>query len=343
MPAITRPTLTKFNERGQRENATWTEAVAVDGSGSTRRVWLRWGERFLGSRAIVGFSQLEYSGLIVTGLRRLTPLPHPDNTGNYTTGAPYLFASGVQSIRPFKVTGNAGNSGIDSSGRSNYLNADVEIQYANPRYVVLSEAQMPTWPADEWQRFVRIDDSTTTGTYIMLPGGTLKYWRPDVPTPTVRPNGIPINFNFGKVVSVTELKLTWCRLPFALYSFAAPTKWQKRIWGYAPDAIDSLLGTVNKTAFLGYAPGCLLFSNIKPIPRASIFDITEWDFEITLGIDPNGWNYKYYSSADPSDTARGWYKVASDMYYADGSTPDEKSIYNERELRHIFDVRDTIP
>lgn len=338
MPAITRPTLTRFNERGQCDNSTFDERIGVDVNSTRRKVWCAWSERFKAARAFLGYSQLERDGGgAVIGLRRLTPLKHPDNTGDYVNGAPYLWASAVGST-PYKVTGNAGTSAVDTSGRSNFQQAQIEIEYANPRYIVKEDADVTSYPAgNEWERYTRVEGGTSTSNYIMLPGGTLKYFRS---AGAAAPHGLPINYNYGKVLTIQEIKLTWCRLPYDLYQIGSLSNWAKRIWGVA--GTPPLLGKVNKTSFLGYPAGIVLFSDIRPIIRDSYFDVTEWDFEITLAIDMNGWNYKYYSPAAGA-SGRGWYKVATDSYYAEGSTPDDKSIYNEGALNYIFDVRDTVP
>ena len=191
----------------------------------------------------------------------------------------------------------------------------------------------------EIERFVRILEPTPSFDYVQLPGGTFNFIKNGGGGPT----GVIPNTNFGRIFGTTQHKLLWKRLPFFLYNLSTPSDWQKRIWGDNdyPDRLP-LIGTINKYYWAGFRPGTLLLENVRPIPVDSMFGyVYEWDIEFTLNHDPHGWNWKYYYPQSSNTTDRGWYYVgAGSTYYAPGSVPDDKSIYNERDFDLLFDVRD---
>lgn len=347
MPVITRPTLTYNAERGVRDGSSEVISYSNGGSSVARQEWVNWADRYKAGKFFLGYSALEYvSGTSgpIAALRRLTPMPHP-NAGNAVDDVGQFYAMKMPRIKPYKATGQV--TGADGLSRATFTKAEIEITYENPGYAVLTEADITVsgvWQNQEYRRFLRIMEPTQTVSYITLPGGTLKYI---TSTGTGAANGKAIGANVGKVFPVNQEKYLWCRLPYDLYNPSALSVWAKRIWGdpASPSTIP-LIGCVNKTSFFGRAPGTLLLQNVRPIPRDAMFGgVYEWDFEVQLAYNLNGWNKLYYYPAGTVGASdRGFFLVgAGTTYYAPGSVPDNYSIYNEREFSAIFDVRDTIP
>lgn len=350
MPAITRPTTTYFQEKGTRDGTARVDQFGMGANSSNRLVWCPWEDRYKIARAIIGYSKLAKEDGIdpdkITGLRRLTPLAHPDiNPLDLDDGPGNMFASRINSIKGHKpLVGelSENDADINALAKKNVFEAAIfEVQYENIGYQVREDDEVTDWPENEFERFLEILEPTPSSSYITLPGGTLNYIRESGSTP---PHGLPINFNVGKIFSTMQFKFLWKRLPFDLFNPIAQSNWAKRIWGDPadPDA-EKLIGSVNKTEFLGFAAGTLLLENVRPIPvRSPFYFIWEWDFEFTLNFNPNRWNFLYYfNNAAAGATDRGFYFVgAGTTYQAPGSLDDDTSIYNEREHKLLFDVRD---
>lgn len=350
MPAITRPTTTYLQERGTRDGSALNEQFGMGANSATRKIWCTWADRYKVARAYIGYSELARENMgdptEITGLRRLTPLPHPDAEVMPSADGPgNMFASRINSITGYKALAGESSpyeTNVNASVKRNvFTRAEIEVQYENIGYQVREEADLPSWPEGEQDRFLEILEPTPSSSYVTLPGGTLNYIKSGGGSP---PTGLPINFNVGKIFSTMQFKFLWKRLPFDLFDPTNQSSWAKRIWGdpAAPTA-EKLIGSVNKTTFLGFLPGTLLLENVRPIPvRSPFYFIWEWDFEFTLNYNPNYWNYLYYfpiSSAGTTD--RGFYLVgAGTTFYANGSVPDNYSLYNEREHALLFDVRD---
>lgn len=339
---LVRPTLTKFAERGVRDGSSPTEAFATDGSAATRLFFVKWSERFLAASAILGYADIGYTGITPDGLRRLTPLIHPD-----TTVFPQLwYASAITKVEGHKFTGN--RIGSDTSIANTFKWAKIEVQYEQLGYLVIDDtativpgtADAFSWPGDEYRRWVSFGEPRTSTDYVTLPGNILKYARS---AGTAVPHNRPIPFNVGISLPIMELPVTWHKVPYDIFnpnlSSAISNPWPTRIWGDASTL--PYLGSVNKTTFLNRPPGTLLFSNIRPIPRKSAFLRPEYDIEFTFAFDPHGWNYKAYISVG---AATEWISVVKESspgavtYYAPGSVPDGMSMYNEREFRDLFKV-----
>jgi hypothetical protein len=351
---IVRPQVNYLKERKVREHGSPIESLGISDTLATRSVWVPWEQRFIASRAILGYSKLQRDpgDNSVVGLNRLTPLPHPDieNVDTNATSA-YLYATKITEIKPYKPLQGELPPAIEQSmvvtggvaSRSQFLVADITVQYENPLYEVLEDEDENTgWPNHEYGRFLRFIEANDSVEYITMPGGTLRYIKDGGGGPT----GKTIAFNAGKIFPKQQLKYRWCRLPNDLYSPYYPaTEWQKRVWGDPATATVPLIGKVNTTTFLGRRAGTMLFENIKPIPNPGMFgQLYEWDFEITIHYDPNGWNNKYFFTSVAADVAdRGFYLVgAGTTYYTPDLIPPNYSIYNVDDLDKIFDVRDVI-
>lgn len=351
---IVRPQVDFLKERRVREQGSPIESLGMSETGATRTVWVPWEQRFIATRAILGYSRLQRDELnSVVGLNRLTPLPHPDiDNVDPDAKSAYLYATKITEIKPFKPKAGELPTDVEQSmvidggvaSRSTFLLADITVQYENPMYYVLQDDdEIVGWPTAEYSRFLRLLDVTDSVEYITMPAGTLKYAKDGGGEPT----GIPIGFNAGRIFPKQTYKFRWCRLPEELYSpYTAATNWQKRIWGDPLSGNVPLIGTVNNGTFLGKRAGTVLFESIRPIPNPDMFgNIYEWDFEFIFHYDPNGWNNKYfYTSDEAKATQRGFYLVsATGAYYAPDAIPDGRSIYNISNLNQLFDVRDDIP
>jgi hypothetical protein len=337
--------LAAMSEVGTREHTSPIEVMGPGTNSATRIFRVPYQQRFLAARAILGYSKLEYgTGGDVTGLRRLTPIPHPDLQPYGSGDGPgNMVATSIRDIKPHRSIGSV-ISPYDSlvkafATRNVYAEADITVEYSNPGYSASSEMDLQEgivggWPLREAERFTVIQEPTPTSSYITLPGGVLKL--AGVPG---SPGGIALAQNVGKIFPTLQFKVLWKRLPDLLFSLSTPTYWQKRIFG-DPNVPTQypLIGTVNKNLWAGFKAGTLLLENVKPIPVTAPFvGLYEWDIEFTFNLDVKGWNWKYYPIA-PNNK---WYFVSNDgVVYPAGSIPDDVSIYNERDFNLLFDVRD---
>lgn len=149
MAAIVRPTVSKLSERGIRELSSPVESFAPGASTTSRIHRTEWTDRFIAARAILGYSKLELNGSNqIIGLRRLTPLPHPDiQAGEDLIGPGNMWATRINSITPqapdpagssVSTEDSAAKTG-GSAKRATYLMADLNVQYENPGYSCLTE------------------------------------------------------------------------------------------------------------------------------------------------------------------------------------------------------------
>lgn len=346
MPVIIRPTLTYYQERGTRDGSANQTQFGVGANSGTRPVWVDWVDRYKAARAIIGYSQLEIdSGTDeILGLRRLTPLPHPDaETAGSDDGPGNMFATrinGIKGYKPLAGTSSTIETPVNADVKKNvFSRAEIEILYENPGYQVRVDEDLPDWPIGEEQRFFEVLEPTPSSSYITLPGGTMNYIRD---TGTSAPHGLPVNYNVGKVFSTMQLKFMWHRLPYNLFDVTNQTLWAKRIFGDPDDATAvPLIGTVNDSPWLGFPTGTLLLENVRPIPvKSPFYYVWEWNFEITWNYNPRGWNNLYYFSP-ASGAGSGMYFVGKGTtYYAPGAVPDDTSIYNERDHSLVLNVAD---
>lgn len=346
---LVRPTITYFAERGSRDGSSPSESFGAEGSSATRKFFVPWDERFLAATAILGYSQIGYDGSAPDGLRRLIPLRHPD-----TSVFPYYwYAASITNCTGHKFSGK--RTGSDSSVANTFDKAELTVQYEQVDYLMFNDSTTVnpvtgdpwTWPTDEWVRYTSIGEMTTSTNYLALPGGTIQYARnPALPLPTAPPHGKPIPFATGIVQPIMEFKLTWKKVPFQIvspYLGYTANPWKRRIWGDGTNTYLPYIGTVNKTSFLKYPAGTLLFSNIRMIPRKSPYLVPEWDVEFTFAVDPRKWNYKLYVPPKAEADNFEYYLAirptsGTTTWYDQGSIPDYKCLYNEREFTELFQV-----
>lgn len=336
---LTRPTITYFAERGVRDGSSPSEAFTPDGSPSTRKFFVPWAQRFTAATAILGYTQIGYTGSTPDGLRRLLPLRHPD-----TSVFPYYWwAAGITKVEGHKFTGK--RVGSDSSTANTFEKAEITVQYEQVNYYMWDESAVVIpgtstpwiWPDDEWARYTSIGEIRTSTDYLQLPGGLLYYCRPSPSTDA--PHNKPIPFNAGLILPIMEFPVTWKKIPYEIMSPYVDSPWRDRIWGDGTN--PPYIGTVNKHDFLGYRAGTLLFSGIRLIERKSPFLVPEWDVEFTFAVDPRKWNYKAFI---PPKADTEWLLVVKRnndntiTHYAEGSIPDNKTLYNERDFTELFQV-----
>ena len=353
MAAIARPTTTFLQERGTRDGSAIDTQFGMNQNSATRPVWCNWDDRYKVARAFIGYSQLVKEDgshpTKYTGLRRLTPLPHPDDqTADSDDDPGNMFTTRINSIKGYKAkvgTSSTLETDVNASVKKNvFTRAELEILYENPGYQVRTETEMTAWPLGEYERFFEVLEPQPSASLITLPGGTLNYIKNGGGGPT----GLPINYNTGKVFPTLQFKFMWHRLPYPLFDITNQTDWAKRIWGDPSTPVTSLattplIGTVNNATWLGFPAGTLLLENVRPIPvRSPFYSVWEWNFEITWNYNVSGWNYLYYfpvSTAGATD--RGFYLVGSGTtYYANGSIPYNYSLYNEKDHSFVLNVAD---
>lgn len=338
MPAITPPTQTEIDswhveERGVRDGSSPEEAFEVDASSATRVFHCKWEHRAAFVQWMIGYSQT-WDDAGTTKLSRLLPQQHPDY--------PDLIAVKAR-LRGFRwMTNSEPDVEPDPPDEPYYQftesqinvfdKADVTVEYAHADYDRASDDLIYGGGFTEMDRFVIRGEVTPSGEYLQLPGASLKYFRS---TGVGAPHGQAINFNAGKVLPGEKFTLTWTRLPDAVWT--PESGLYQLIYGTGPFTAVPYLGCVNKTEFYGRYPGTVLLDGVRPIRRKSPLGAGfEWDLEYSFNFDPNGWNWKYYY--DPTGGASGWYFVGNTQYYAPGSLPDDKAVYNEAELLDLFSV-----
>lgn len=346
MPATTpytRPTITKNAETGVRDGSSARRTFGPNSTSTTRQLRVNWAQEADAIVRYIGANQVIYSDPTDTDtavrLNRLTPLTDPFNG--------LLYADRVMS-KGWQVKKGEHGEPSDGSATVTYERSDLEIEYVTHPFKVKTDEEIGyeegVNPGNELLRYVSIGDARPSTDYISLPQGTMKFIRA---SGTSEPNGYAIPYNAGLLNTLTEVDITWHRVPADIYDvFAAkPSLWQKRIFG-DPDnspatdlATTPLLGCVNKTKFLHYPAQTVLLLNCTPLRRFNGYGVLEWDIVFSIAICPNGWNRRYYPSANVS--VAGWYMIGrGSTYYAPGSgtLPWNYSMYNEKELKDAFKV-----
>lgn len=319
----------EVKERGVRDGSSPREVFEINNSTCERTFLVLWEHRHDLVKYLLGYSETwDDSG--TTRLSRLLPCYHPDY--------PDMVATKVTSIRGHKFTGWQELPDEDYRWTFNQLNvfehAEVTVMYEHAPYARVEDEDLYVG-GSELDRYVVRGEVTPSAEYLQLPGAVFKYTRS---VGTSNPHGVAIPFNSGRVLPQEKFTLTWVRLPENVWT--PESGLYQLIYGTGLGDVVPWMGCVNSVEFYGRPPGTVLLSGVRPIlNRSPLGEGFEWDLEYTFDFDPNGWNYKYYHGIGAASSDNGFYFVSGNgTYYAPGSVPDWRSIYNERDLNDLFSV-----
>lgn len=187
---------------------------------------------------------------------------------------------------------------------------------------------------NETLRYLQVLPGTNDVQYLTLPGGTMSYWRA---TGAAVPHGKAVPFNIGKPLPTSIIARKWIRVPYEGWGTGTPL--YERVFGDGTAA--PYVGTVNKTDFLGYKAGQLLYLGVEEeLDKDPLGDALCWTLTHRWMYKPYGHNQLYYyeTNKDVAAPANGWYFVGTKQYYAAGAIDDDRALFNEKEHRNLFKV-----
>lgn len=302
------------------------------------KVMRKWEVRFLAVDAVIprilGYPIIKENG----ALSRVVPRRDPQ--------FPNLVATDILDISPvgvFQQTGfgTARNNPLPEQyvdgdfGRFNrYARARITIEFSRPHYWVRDD-QHTSLPSDtdnrEFNRFVEVH-TALEGQYLHMRAlqGLLKFGSGQTGIGTQA--GAKIQESIGKIIAQSNVSMTWHQVPYAALSF---------------DRIKDGIGKINKAAFGDssdparyWAAHTLLCmgAHIEPITLANY----EFGWKVTYIFKELRTKWNYFYTPRPalpgggSGTA-GFYQATIDgTFYAAGSLPDNKSVYDEYDYRKFF-------
>lgn len=338
-------------EEGVRDGSTTSEEFSPNMSAGTRKVFVKWSERFNAVIRYVGYSQIrrvtnadpEFAGDPGTlgqpkTLERLTPLEHSQVSG--------LYCKSVKSVGQHKIIGKA-IAVSDASIVAQFAESHIVLEYERPPYAIQEDAAIFNEVAgNELQRYCSFTEWRPSTEYLSLPAGMLKYVTADGSLPGGA-SASPIPFNTGVVLPQSEMRITWHKLPYDINNPLTPEFWSKRVFG-DPEGETfgkrrGAQGTINSSTFLGRRKGTVLFANVQPVLKISPLLQLEWDLVFTFIHNPRGWNWVPYANTTSSGggPALKWYFVARDQSVppdAEETSPDGHSLYDYRDHKLLFHV-----
>jgi hypothetical protein len=342
MPALTPidPTTLGIKERGQRTFDSPAGSFELNNSTLERHYVVPWANRLSALKFFLGEVET-YDDSGTTKLSRT--LPHTADS-NFSD----VVAVKCSRLTGFRWTGTA-NSGtplspsdpyVWGSGYANVFDqAELTIQYEHVPYYRVTDADRTT----ELDRWVSVDEYRPSAEYLTIPGSTMQFYRdPGGASPTAAPNGRGVPYPIGRVMPQTSITLTWHNLPNNVWT-PDSTLW-KRVFGYESGGsyTPPYIGTANKTAFLGFPAGTLLFENIVPVRNRSPYGSGFWyNLSYQFLYKPYGHYKLFFSPVSASEVSyAGFYYVGAvgDSYRTPATVPDFKAQYNAREFADLFKV-----
>jgi len=250
---------------------------------------------------------------------------------------PYLAATAIES-----ATGFGQVSGEDDDGVPIYPKMRVVVEYQHMPFGLVSDASIGL---EEWERYTQTLPSQNDVSYLNLPGGIMKYLRPEG-AGGGDPHGTPVPYSIGMPQPTSIIRRKWCRIPWD--AWGPGTTLFTRIYGDRAAGQTPFVGTLNNaTLFDGYAPGSLLFLGVEEEPRldptAQTGDVgLSWDLTYSWMFKPvANHNMLYYFTPDgvAFPGLNGWYSVANTLTYQTiSATTDNTSLFNVRDHELLFRV-----
>lgn len=334
---------------------------------SVRRMWFcDWAQRDNAIAYLLGASSVVRSGAAAAdppeSLSRIMPQAFPD------AGYSQYVAMAVESCK------GARSAGInDVLGVPAYDSAKLIVRYEQVFFGLGTDAEYggsasPT----EYNRYTERLPSTSTTSYLGIPGSMMVYRTESGASPGGA-SPVTIPYNVGKPETLTNIAFKWRRIPKSAWGTGTPL--YKRVYGdpgnttvYVPPGVPAppagygwvvgspYIGTVNRTEFLGYPPGQLLFDGVDeevvpdPVSGEHCWNLTlKWIVKACQGGPPNapeqygGHNYLYYGgkggNVSIADNNPGYYLATRAGFWVyPGHIFDGACMFNERDHSNLFKV-----
>lgn len=346
---ITRPVITKLAEYDVRNGQSQRATLGLGEVSLTRRFMVKWEETDLVAQHFLGWSRVSGGRL-----ERLLPAAHPDDPALVATRISLDYGHKFLEGQPAQT---------DQSTKALYAKACITVEYQRPDYTLLEDADTPA--DEEWRRYTTVADMEATGDSITQPGHTLRLLKPGGTSP-LGGTALNVPYNIPKTFVSSRVLFTWKRLPANFVDWwddsADGQPWLDRVLGdpLAGPPVEPYLGCVNKYKLGRFRPGQLMFTRFRVVRKPAPFvtniegpegelswqsPAMEQDLEMEFKFVPQTHLKLYYADSPPISGTRttagasGWYYAgAGTSYYSVESTPDNYSLANVRDLRHLWRV-----
>jgi len=263
---------------------------------------------------MVGYQKI-YDKAGAYTLTRLLPQAYPDKLSTVATSID-------------EVTGHRYMGIQEADGRPIYDKWRVKIGFQHVPFLLMTDEEVGD--SSESERYLQELPSTAAPEYISLPGGILKFQK----EVGGAPSGTPIPYGVGFINTAVTVKKKWIRVPYS--------GWQKgsalraRVFGNIEAGTEPYLGTINKTVFLGYAPGQLLFTGVEEeLMLDPVNEDQHWNLTYTWLA--KSVSHNWFKFFDPAGVNTGWYFASNDGFYYDTAVlPDGTSLFNKRDHFDLF-------
>jgi hypothetical protein len=317
-------TAMEIRQANVRDGAHPTHVRRYDASSVTRTFLCKYDEFENFVIHMLGASSVYFdTGLGRDMLTRIIPQTWP--------GRPYLAATAIES-----ATGFGRPDHDDTDEVPTYPDMKVVVRYEHVPFGLLADADT----SFEWRRYTQTLPSTADVSYLNLPGGIVKYIRPEG---VGDPHGIAVPYSIGYPQPSSVIRRKWCRVPEQ--AWGAGTELYGRIYGDQEAGTKPYVGTINSAEFLGYPPGYLLFLGVEEEPRLDPTN-DEGDYGISWDLTytwlfkpdaPHNWLRYFDATGTFFPGLNGFYLVGTDStYYPSSSIPDGYSLFNARDHNKLF-------
>lgn len=199
---------------------------------------------------------------------------------------------------------------------ANYDTARLTVEFEMPNYDILEDDYTVT----EFERFVTFT-AKPAAEYLSVPQTGTLMWSDG---PNV---GKAFPGNVGFVVGTIDMTWNWIQVPYDALPFAA---------------VQDIIGRVNKYEWELWpsgpkaAAGTLLLTSWEPVRYNSPFGARTWDISYTARYNPRLHN-NFYDFNKGNYAFSPFLQASVDgTFYAPGSVPDGKLLYNERDFFELF-------
>ncbi|AMV23779.1 hypothetical protein VT84_05160 [Gemmata sp. SH-PL17] len=322
----------RIQRRGVSEEGHVRYNLGPDGAGCTRVFFCAWEERFNAAIYFAGACKIWLDGSTET-ISRLVPQRDPD--------FPNWICTKVD-IDPFRFTGDIEEPDDDDDVSEQlpiYDKAELRCVYE----MVPFEVKPDEDTENETERYVTKPgyvgcEITTEANYVGLPGGVLQYVTDDGVT---KPAKVPIPFAVGFTEPMRRFSIIWRRVPFDAWGAGKPLT--NRVIGN--EDTKGVLGSVNKTTFLGYWSLTLLLVGVEerllPDPTGLGYS---WDIKYIFQHKPVPFGQLgfYYHTVKTGEGEAGYYMVlrppAGTGTIDANDLGDDDSLFPVREFEDLFQV-----
>lgn len=285
-------------EYGVKDGDSPNEQFDMTSATATRIIDVAWANRGIAAYQLLGYAQWNPVDPLNPVIQRYLPDFHPD--------FPWMVATKISNI---KGIGARGWTVANGTKIAKYQSARITVQYEFPDY----DLQYDDYTVSEFDRY-RTFEAKPAAEYLSVPLGSgepyLKWSQGRV--------GKPFPGNVGFIVGSIDFHWKWLQVPFEALPF---------------DDILGTVGRVNKTEFADCPAGTLLLIGVDYKRNNSPYGLRTWTIEYTARYNPRLHN-NFYDFIPPSP---GWYQASTTgTYYAPGSVPDGKLLFDEREYENLF-------